>query len=173
MKLKLSEYALIAEIISAFAIILSLVFVGFQLKDNAAATRSSTANATTASMSSWYAGMGQSDQVSANFLNAMENPEGQTREQWFQFVMNFHAFMLNVQNSYYLVEEGTLDLEIRDSLTAVITAVKDLPGFRLYWKQRRAIFFPEFQIYIDSIIASEGMDSKGLYQNNRPQEDSP
>ena len=52
MKHKLSDYALIAEIISAFAIILSLIFVGFQLSDNAAATRSATANATTASTSS-------------------------------------------------------------------------------------------------------------------------
>ena len=143
MKLKLSECAQIAEIVGAVAIVLSLIFVGFQLNDNARATRSATATATIASMSSWYAGSGQSDQTSANFLNAIENPDAQTREEWFQFVMNFHAFMLNVQSSYYLVEEGTLDLEIRNSLTAVIMGVKDLPGFRLYWKQRKAIFFPE------------------------------
>ena len=173
MKRNLSEYAQIAEIISAFAIVLSLIFVGFQLNDNAKATRLATATATIASMSSWYAGTGQNDQASANFINAIENPDGQTREQWFQFVMNFHAFMLNVQNSYYLVGEGTLDLEIRDSLTAVITAVTDLPGFRLYWKQRRAIFFPEFQSYIDTIMASEKMDSKGLYKGVEAKEEKP
>lgn len=172
MKLKLSECAQIAEIIGAVAIVLSLIFVGFQLNDNAKATRSATATATIESMSSWYAGLGQSDQASTNFLNSIEDPDGQTREQWFQFVMNFHGFFLNVQSSYYLVEEGTLDLEIRDSLTAVIAGVKDQPGFHQYWEQRRDIFFPEFQNYVDAILASEMVNSKGLYKNVIPVEDS-
>ncbi len=38
----LKEYALIAEIISAIAIIISLVFVGMQIKENTKATRAST-----------------------------------------------------------------------------------------------------------------------------------
>lgn len=167
MRKNLPEYALVAEIISAFAIILSLFFVGFQLRDNATATRSATANAAIASISDWYSGMGQSGQVSANFLNAMETPDELTREEWFQFVMNFHAAMLNFQNSFYLVEEGTLDHEIRDSLTAVIFAVKHLPGFRRYWEQRKPIFFSEFQVYIEDIMASTDVNSEGLYRGEK------
>jgi len=169
MKLKLADYAQIAEIVGAFAIILSLVFVGFQLNDNAKATRSATANATIAPMSAWYAGNGQNEQAASLFLNAIENPDAQTREEWFQFVMNFHALMLNFQNSFYLVEEGTLDHEIRDSLTAVIAAVKDQPGFLLYWRQRKPIFFPEFQDYVDGIIASEQVNSEGIYKQIEPE----
>ena len=74
MKSKLSEYALVAEIIGAIAIILSLFFVGYQVNDSAKATRSATANEAISSLSAWYAGMGQTDQASANFLNAMTNP---------------------------------------------------------------------------------------------------
>lgn len=170
MKRNLSEFAQVAEIISAFAIVLSLIFVGVQLSDNAKATRSATANATIASMSSWYTANGQSEQASALFLNGIENPDAQTREQWFQFVMNFHALFLNFQNSFYLVEEGTLDHEIRDSLTAVIAGVKDQPGFHRYWEQRRDIFFPEFQTYVDEILASEQVNSKGLYRDIVPME---
>ncbi len=168
MKLKLSDYAHIAEIIGAVAIVFSLIFVGFQLKDNATATRSATTNATIASMTSWYTANGQSEQASAIFLNSIENPDAQTREQWFQFVMNFHALFLNFQNSFYLVEEGTLDHEVRDSLTAVIAAVKDQPGFHRYWEQRRDIFFPEFQTYVDAILTSDAVNSKGLYRDILP-----
>lgn len=172
MKLNLSKCAQIAEIIGAVAIVLSLIFVGFQLNENAKATRSATATATIASMTSWYAGLGQNEQASANFINAMGDPDGLTREEWFQFVMNFHAFVLNAQNSYYLVNEGTLNLEIRDSLTAVIAGVKDQPGFHRYWEQRRDIFFPEFQAYVDAILASERENSRGLYIDNFPLEDA-
>jgi hypothetical protein len=39
---KLKRYALVSEIISAAAVIVSLIFVAFQVKDNTAAIRSST-----------------------------------------------------------------------------------------------------------------------------------
>ena len=39
---KLKRYALVSEIISAAAVVVSLIFVAFQVKDNTAAIRSST-----------------------------------------------------------------------------------------------------------------------------------
>ena len=39
---KLRRYALVAEIVSATAVVISLVFVAFQVKDNTAAVRAST-----------------------------------------------------------------------------------------------------------------------------------
>ena len=168
MKHKLSDYALVAEIISAVAIVLSLIFVGFQLNFNSKATRSATANASVSTMSSWYADLGRDEQAAAIFLGAMGNPDDQTPEHWLQYVFTLHGAMLNFQNSYYLVEEGTLNFEIRDSLTVAINAIKDQPGFLLYWKQRRAIFNPEFQIYVDNIIASEEVNSKGIYKEIIP-----
>ena len=42
MKEKLQEYALLAEIISAVGIIISLVFVGFQIRDNTVASQAAT-----------------------------------------------------------------------------------------------------------------------------------
>ena len=78
--------------------------------------------------------------------------------------MKIHALMLNFQNSFYLAEEGTLDSEFRDSLTAAMLSVKGQPGFHRYWEQRRDIFFPEFKAYIDEILSSEQEAAKGLYR---------
>ena len=98
-------------------------------------------------------------------MNGIEEPDTLNREEWYQYVMNLHALMLNFQNSYYLAKEGTLDLEIRDSLTTVIGAVRGQPGFTRYWRQRKAIFFPEFQAYVDEILSAEGVVSEGLYRS--------
>jgi hypothetical protein len=43
MRLKLSEWASIAEIISAFAVVTSLIYVGIQVYDSAGAVRSASA----------------------------------------------------------------------------------------------------------------------------------
>lgn len=166
MKIKLSECAQIAEIVSAVAIVLSLIFVGFQLKDNARATRSATANAATAPMIAWYGNVGQNQQTSALLYNNIgKDPDTVDPDEWFQFVMSMHAQMLIHQNNYYLVEEGTLELEIRDSLAQTLSAIKDQPGFIRFWQQRKSIFFPEFQRYIDELLASSLDLSSDLYDD--------
>ena len=58
MKLKLSELASIAEIIGAFAVVLSLIYVGVQVNDNAGAVRSAAANDANVATQSWYMQIG-------------------------------------------------------------------------------------------------------------------
>jgi hypothetical protein len=64
-----------------------------------------------------------------------------------------------------LAKEGTLDERIKYSLTAVMVAVKDQPGFHKYWQQRRSIFFPEFQEYMDATVSSDRRVSEGVYRD--------
>ena len=54
MKLKLAEFASIAEIIGAFAIVISLVYVGVQVNDSASAVRAASANDANVALQSWY-----------------------------------------------------------------------------------------------------------------------
>ena len=54
MKLKLSELASIAEIIGAFAVVISLIYVGVQVNDSAGAARSASANDANSAVQDWY-----------------------------------------------------------------------------------------------------------------------
>ena len=54
MRLKLSEWASVAEIVGAFAVIVSLVYVGYQVNDNTSAIRSAAANDASVAMQSSY-----------------------------------------------------------------------------------------------------------------------
>jgi hypothetical protein len=131
MKLKLSEMSNVAEIIGAFAIVLSLVYVGVQVKDSAAATRSAAVNDASEAVQSWYLEMGSNRQASDLWFNSMTSPAPLPTNDEFQFMMMMHAVMLGFQHSYLLVEEGTLDADYRDSITFALVAVKDLPGMDL------------------------------------------
>ncbi|WP_265529670.1 hypothetical protein [Sphingomicrobium marinum] len=168
MKFKLKQWAQIAEVISAVAIVLSLIFVGLQLRSNAQATQYASANATNASISSWYSRIANNEQASSIFWSALSSPDSLTPAEWYQFVLNMHALMLNLQNSYYLNAEGTLDTEIQNSLAVIVAGVRDQPGFARYWEQRKSIFYPEFQAYIDAIMDSEVQVSEGLYEDIIP-----
>ena len=166
MKLKLSDVASFAEIIGAAAIVVSLIYVGIQVQDSTRAVRSATANETTAALTTWYREIGTDPDAGRIFLDGMTNPELLSREEFFRFIFLAHSIMLEFQAAYYLAQEGTLDLELQESITNTLLAVKDQPGFALYWEQRGNLFQPSFRAYFDALIASGDPDNpmERIYQ---------
>ncbi len=67
MKLKLSEVASMAEIIGAFAVVISLIYVGVQVNDSAGAVRSASANDANVAVQNWYLQIGSDQQTSDLF----------------------------------------------------------------------------------------------------------
>jgi len=167
LNLKLSEWANAAEIIGAAAIVVSLIYVGIQVDDSTRAVRSAAANDTASALSAWYAQLGTNAQASTVFLNAMTNPDSLSREELFQFVVQMHGLMMEYQAAYYLSQEGTLDEELQESITATLLGVRDMPGFAIYWQQRRGLFKPTYRDYVENLIAT-GTTNKEMEQVYRP-----
>ena len=165
----LEQLANIAEVIGVIVVAVTLIFLTAQMRQNTRATRSATANESVSTVTAWYREIGNSKQSSTLFYNANADPESQTPEEWLQFVLNLHGLFLAFQNGFYLAREGTLDDRINQSLTAVIVADQDQPGFQLFWRQRKAIFFPEFQDYIDTAMSADRRVSEGLYMDINPE----
>ena len=164
MENRLQKISIVTEIVGAIAIVISLIFVGIQFTENTKTTKSATAASTVATISSWYIEMGNNQQSSSLFWNFMADPESLTSEERFQVIINLHGLFLTFQNSYYLSQQGTLDSHIQASITKAAVGVKDQPGFRLFWKLRRELFFPEFQKHIDEIVDADIEISEGMYK---------
>ena len=167
MKLKLERISIFVEIIGGIAILISLVFVGIQLQENTKATRSATATATIETMTNWYVSMGTNKETSESFYRFLADPESMTKQERLQHIYNFHGLFLAFQNSYYLSLEGTLDDRIPTSLNQVIFGVKDQPGFKLYWRSRKSIFFEEYRNYVDDLLNSTDLVSDGIYSEDQ------
>ena len=164
--MKLKDYSLIAEIISAIAIVTSLVFVGVQVNDSTSAVKSAAASDATTAMQSWYLEMGRNRQASDAWFNAMTSPEPLPAHDEFQFLMSMHTAILGMQNSYLLSKEGTLDAEFREALTIAIVAVKDLPGMDRFWRQRRGFFHTGFAEYVDGLLAQDAIETLDIYKRS-------
>ena len=164
MKLKLTELASIAEIIGAFAVVISLIYVGVQVNDSAGAVRSASANDANVALQSWYMQIGSDQQTSELFYEALTSEEALSNQEEFQFLMMFHGIFLAFQNGFLLAEEGTIDVELREGLTSVILGVKELPGMRRYWRQRRSYLHPEFAEYVDQLLTQETDGSVDIYR---------
>jgi hypothetical protein len=166
MKLKLSEFASIAEIIGAFAVVISLIYVGIQVNDSTVAVRSASANDANVALQSWYLQIGSDQQTSELFYEALVSEEALSNQEEFQFLMMLHGAFLAFQNSYLLAEEGAIDFELREAVTAAILGIKSLPGMRRYWRQRRSYLHSGFAEYVDQLLTQDVGVSVDIYRTS-------
>jgi hypothetical protein len=173
MKLKLSELASIAEIVGAFAVVISLIYVGVQVNDSNKAVRSASVNNANVAVQEWYMQIGSDGQTSRQFHRSLMSEQIKSNEEEFQFLMMFHGVFLAFQSSFLMAEEGTLDSDLVDGLTGAILVVKDTPGLKRYWRQRRTTLHPRFVRYVDELLLREGETLMEIYRAtaaNEPQE---
>jgi hypothetical protein len=171
MKLKLPELANLAEIIGAFAVVISLAYVGIQVNDSAGAVRSAAANDANVALQNWYIQIGSDQQTSELFYEALTSEEALSNKEEFQFLMMLHGAFLAFQNSYLLAEEGTIDADLREAITAAILGVKSLPGMNRYWRQRRSYLHPGFADYVDQLLVQEMDISIDIYRTSESDPD--
>ena len=166
MKLKLSELASMAEIAGAIAVVISLIYVGIQVNESTTAVRSASANDANVAMQSWYLEIGSDQQTSELFYRALTGEVALSNDEEFQFLMMMHAVFLGFQNSYLLAEEGTIDPELRESITMSISGVRLLPGMQRYWKQRRSYLHSGFVEWAEEILNRESEITVDIYRPN-------
>jgi hypothetical protein len=166
MKLKLSDWASIAEIVGAIAIVVTLIYVGIQVNDSTLAVRSASATETSTAISSWYSTLGANVQASDVFLRGITNPESLTPAETAQYMYLSHGLFFQYQGAYYLAEEGTLDTELQQSLVNTVLGVREQPGFLMYWEQRGSLFQPSFKAFVDDLIVNgdTNVDFERLYR---------
>ncbi len=116
--------------------------------------------------------IGSDEQTSRLFYSALMSDEAKSNEDEFQFIMMFHGVFLAFQNSYLMAEEGTIDSELVNGLTGAILTVKDTPGMKRYWRQRRTTLHPRFVRYVDDLLQEEGETPMEIYRVPRANETS-
>ena len=147
----LQKWALIAEVTGGFAIIISLIFVGIQFRENARATRSAMATKGNGMSSVWYTEMGNNPHTSNLFNGFLADFDSLEQDEKFQMVMYLHAGLLSFQNSFYLAEEDSLDPRKQNTVVESVIAIKGTPGRAYFWDNRRHFFFSEFQAFIGQL----------------------
>lgn len=150
--MKLSEAASWAEIVSALGLVISLIYVGIQVTDNTSAIRSETASNASTEFINWYTHVSSDPDLVDVWLRGVTAPETLDEQQTLRFVFLLHIIMLQFQNNFYLVEERTLDEKMLSAINNTMATIRGTPGFAMYWSQRRELFFPEYQIFVERLM---------------------
>ena len=125
----LKEFALIAEIISAIAIIISLIFVGFQIKENTRATQANAFHSIAALDIDLLLRMGSSIESSKISTLFRENPQALSEDELnFGFYM-FAAEVRHVENLFIQKESNMISQRSWQSRKALVEGMVLSAGF--------------------------------------------
>ncbi|NJN78939.1 MAG: hypothetical protein HC803_11950 [Saprospiraceae bacterium] len=141
MKEILEQYALIAQIISAIAIIISLVFVGLQIKGNTKATRASTFHQIAALDINILLSLGSSKESARIISTFRVNPDSLSEEEQNYGFYLFAAEIRHVENLFLQNENRMLSKKDWESRKALVEGMVLSPGFGALLKSPNRKFF--------------------------------
>lgn len=147
----LKEYALIAEIIAGISIVISLIFVGIQIKKNTQATQASTFQAIADLDINLLLNFGNSNETAKLISAFRENPESLTFEQQNHGFYLFGAEVRHVENLFLQYQNKMLSEEHWQSRKALVDGIVLSAGFG-------ALLEHPFRKYFDGSFIEYGIN---------------
>jgi len=151
--MNLQKYALVAEIAGGVAVVIGLIFVGLELRQNTRAQRVTATQTLVVDYENAIDNLADADTACIYVLgiNGLQNLSGIERYRF--FVLWFHIFRAAEQLHYYSLE-GMIEPQIWRGFQRQLNEVSRLPGVREWWNIRRDWFSDDFQRFVDDLVAS-------------------
>ena len=154
------------EWLSVAAVAISLIFVGYELRQNTRVERITATQTLTAEYADALEVMayeGDAACIYALGINGLANLDDAERLRF--FVIMFEIFRAAEQLQYYAVE-GMVEPRIWRGFERQVTEVVSLPGVQEWWSARRSWFSDEFQEFMDVTISSGPFVTAQTYQDH-------
>jgi len=152
MKAKLQEFALIAEIVGAIAVVISLIYVGLGVRQNTDAIQVANHQALVAldmDKNTWL----RDPAFAEIYENASQNIEELSPIERLQ-VMTFVADTLNAwEFAFITYNNGAMEDTIWNGWDNYYRSELKTEPFKVFWNEGGENFSPDFNFYVESIIS--------------------
>jgi hypothetical protein len=147
-------YAAIAELLSAGGVIISLVYVGFQVRQNTKMMHSASIDATIGASNYVREQIVTNADVAEIYNKGNRNPDELTDEETVRYRILIHSILWTSWNSYAQTELTGLDRSVFEAQKPFIKRVVSTPGGRWFWQSYQGEFEASFREKIEKILAS-------------------
>jgi hypothetical protein len=151
LKRSLKEYALVAEIVGAIAVVVSLIYVGASVNQNTDAILVANHHALVAmdqDTNAWF----RDSEFAASFEIAMDDVSNLSPVQSRQF-RTYLADKFNAWEFAFLTHNsGMMEDDIWDGWDGYYRLELKQKGHQWYWNSGREGYSPAFRVYVDSIL---------------------
>jgi len=148
--MSLNDLANIGQVIGAIAVVISLIYVALQIRQNTYAVRSATAQTVYEHFAKWYHLVAADAELSRIIAKGLRNYGSLAEHDRVRIVAAFMAFLSYSQNAFLKWREGLLAQPLCRGWELVIMNLVCAPGGKVFWKERAYMFGDEFRQYIET-----------------------
>jgi hypothetical protein len=154
-KERIEVTALVAEIVGAVAVVISVIYLAMQIAEGNKELKSQTHfNALTLGQRPLEIEL-ESGELASIVHRGYENPDQLSPTEWYRFTQ-YQVMAMNAWEYYYYEnEKGTLPSQLWVGANAYyVNYIKTKPGLRRFWQENRHTYAEPFLSYVENIIDS-------------------
>ncbi len=145
----------ISEIMGAFLVLITLIYLSIQIRNNTKEVKSENAHRITDSFNQLNLLVASNERLAALWPKGMADYDDLSDPQKISFgFMQLAAFRI-YDSLYYQIQRGTGNEQLWEGELNTIRWLFSSPGMRAWWIQQQFAFSPGFQKYIDNIVCEQ------------------
>jgi hypothetical protein len=148
---------IILETVGLLAVVVSLIFVGLEIRQNTAATLSATQQAVFEASVQANLNVMNNERLRELLVEVEEHPDwaaNAPRDADYLLLKRFYQNRFNdLENANYHYLQGTYAAELWEGQRGWIGLIAQEPLMRHFWSELRPAFMAEFQSLMDSVVA--------------------
>jgi hypothetical protein len=168
--MSLEQIFYVSQSIAGFAIVISLVFVGWEMRVSNRESRHRTMEETLTDYREVRFQMMANNDIADIWLRGLHEFRALTPVEKVRFLLLTHAFFENQQSVYLHFREGLTTREMWEPVESMLGALLGYPGLQKAWEVRNNYFHKSFRALMDDKVADA--QRKGtvpsLYQEEYP-----
>ncbi len=152
-KLQVSEWGSVAEVVSAIAVVISLIYVGLEVHRNTITQVQASTQALISDINRTYETIAEDSELSCIYLRGLADFSGLSAHEKLRLSAFLMMAMRSLEDLHAQWLEGLVDARIWTGFDRQMSESTQAPGFSQWWAIRRHFFNDEFQALLDSKIA--------------------
>ena len=147
--MSLNDLANIGQVIGAIAVVISLIYVALQIRQNTHAVRSATAQTVHEHFANWYHLVAADAELAKIAANGLRDYESLSETEKVRFIALFMAFLSYGQNAFLKWRQGLLEPALWIGWEQVLMNLIGAPGGKGLWKEPAYLFGDEFRRHVE------------------------
>ena len=147
----LGQLADIGEFLGGVAVIVSLVYLAAQIRQNTNSLRASTFQAATDSVTEFTALLGSDPELSRIYSSGLLGVEALSEHDRVQFYFLFVTIVRRLESAFFQREAGIIDEQQWAGFKQLASILLNSPGGREEWKRSGQSFTKGFQDFVEAL----------------------
>ncbi len=163
----IQDWGAIGELVGGVAVIVTLIYIALQIRQNTRTIRLSTGYSNTKEFRDMFAALAENSGLSELIHKAANDATSISGAEKMRFYSFNNNFTRACENAYIQSTQGVLDPKHWAGMKRMMIDFTHMPGFREYWLNRKHWHSEDFQHFMDAEIlqsdAKAGVPLPGAY----------